>query len=247
MEREEYARLYELERRFWWFRAKRKYVQALLDRAGAGEVGPDTIVVDVGCGTGATLARFGGGAMALGLDDHADALRFARERSATHLTRANATSLPLGSRTVDRLFLLDVAEHVSDDGALFGEVRRVLKPRGVAVIHVPAHPRLWSPHDEAMHHVRRYTRRRLEECLRGAGLETIVLSWTFAAVLVPVAVVRWWKGHGRGGTTSDFDTSSGAGPLLAVWHRMEAAWLRRGDLPFGVSLGAVVTPARDPA
>lgn len=244
MEPEEYARLHALERDHWWFRGKRAAVSALLERAGVGPVRTGERIVDVGCGTGATLDAFGPGAVAVGLDDHAEALGFARVRAGARLARADATALPLAGRSVDRVFLLDVAEHVPDDRAAFAEVRRVLRPSGVAVVHVPAHPALWSPHDAAMHHVRRYTRAGLAAALTAAGLEPVVLTWTFAGILLPAAVVRRWKARSVRDGGADFGVAPGwANRPLALWHRLEAAWLRRAGLPFGLSLGAVARPA----
>lgn len=244
MEREEYARLHALERDYWWFRGKRAAVGALLSRAGLGPPAPGDVVLDVGCGTGLSLATLAAPGRAVGLDDHAEALAFAREAGARRLVRGSATALPFLDGAVDRALLLDVVEHVPDDAAVLAEVRRVLAPGGVAVIHVPAHPRLWSPHDEAMHHARRYTRAGLAGRLRAAGLEPLVLSWTFAGILAPAAAVRWWKARRPGAGSADFDVSPGwADGPLAAWHRLEAAWLARRDLPFGLSLGTVVRRA----
>ena len=246
MEPEEYGRMHRLERDHWWFRGKREAVAALLARAGAGPPRPGDRVVDVGCGTGAVLERFGSGAVAVGIDDHEEALAFARRKSGARLARADARALPFRTGSVDRLFLLDVAEHVSEDERVFAEVRRVLAPGGLAVVHVPAHPRLWSPHDAAMHHVRRYTRRALEDRIEAAGLVPVVLTYTFGGLLVPAAIVRAWKRRAAsvGGERADF----GVAPLwanraLSVWQRAEAAWLSRANLPLGLSLGAVVRPA----
>ena len=158
--------------------------------------------------------------------------------------RSDARRLPFRDASVDRLFLLDVAEHVPEDRLVFSEVRRIVKPAGIAVIHVPAHPRLWSPHDEAMHHVRRYTRPELARKLEESGLATLVLTYTFAAILVPAALVRAVKRRDGAGERADFGVSPGwANGPLAIWQRIEAAWLRRLDLPFGLSLAAVVRPA----
>ena len=244
MEAEEYGRMERLERTHWWFRGKREAVGALLRRAGVPEPRAGDVTVDVGCGTGAVLERFGGRSARVGIDDHWEALRFAGEKSGARLARSDARALPFGDASVDRIFLLDVAEHVPEDRRVFAEVRRVLKPDGVAVIHVPAHPSLWSPHDEAVHHVRRYTRRELEARLREAGLRPVILTYTFAGIFLPAIAVRAWKRARPGAERVDFDVSPGwMNRALHGWQRLEARWLGRWDLPLGLSLGAVVRSA----
>jgi len=237
--------MHRLERDHWWFRGKREAIGALLERAGVGPPVPRERVLDIGCGTGAVLERFGAGAFRLGIDDHEDALRHAREKSGATLLRADASALPVRDASVDRIFLLDVAEHVPEDARVFGEIRRVLAPRGLAVIHVPAHPSMWSPHDEAMHHVRRYTRAALEARLREAGLAPAVLTYTFGGILLPALAVRAWKRRSRDGAAerADFEVAPvWMNRALAGWHRLEAMWLARRDLPLGLSLAAVVRP-----
>jgi SAM-dependent methyltransferase len=239
--------MHRLERDHWWFRGKRAAITALLERVGAAPPGPRDLVVDVGCGTGAILERFAAGAVAVGIDDHEDALRHAREKSGALLARSDARALPLPTASVDRLFLLDVAEHVPEDAAVFSEIRRVLKPTGLAVVHVPAHPRMWSPHDEAMHHVRRYTRTELEARIAEAGLAPVLLTYTFGALLLPAAAVRAWKRRGSARDSAGERADFGVAPrwmnrVLAGWQRVEAAWLARANLPLGVSLAAVLRP-----
>jgi len=236
--------MHRLERDHWWFRGKRAAVAALLERAGVAPPRAGERVVDVGCGTGAVLERFGAGAIAIGIDDHEDALRYARARSGARLARSDARALPFRTGSVDRLFLLDVAEHVPEDARLFSEIRRVLRPSGLAVVHVPAHPWMWSPHDEAMHHVRRYTRRELQSRIREAGLAPAVLTYTFGGLLLPAAAVRAIKRRGAGGERADFGVAPAwMNRALAGWQRLEAAWLARGNLPLGLSLAAVVRAA----
>ncbi|HET6361359.1 MAG TPA: class I SAM-dependent methyltransferase [Gemmatimonadota bacterium] len=247
MEPEEYGRMHRLERDHWWFRGKRAAIAALLQRAGATPPGPRDLVVDVGCGTGAILERFGTGALAVGIDDHDDALRYARGKTGALLARSDARALPLRTASVDRIFLLDVAEHVPEDTAVFAEIRRVLKSNGLAVVHVPAHPRMWSPHDVAMHHVRRYTRAELEARFSEAGLSPVLLTYTFGALLLPAVAVRAWKRRGEHAAEerADFGVAPGwMNRILAGWQATEAAWLARANLPLGVSLAAVLRPER---
>jgi len=230
-----------LERTHWWFHGKRVAVGALLRRARVQDPSAEEVTVDVGCGTGAVLERFGGQSASIGIDDHWEALRHARMKAGPQLMLSDARALPFREASIDRIFLLDVAEHVQEDELVFAEVRRALNPNGLAVIHVPAHPALWSSHDEAVHHVRRYTRRRLKRRLEEAGLQPIVLTYTFAGILLPAVAVRAWKRKLPGHTRVDFDVSPGwMNRILHRWQDLEARWLGWRNLPFGLSLGAVV-------
>jgi hypothetical protein len=98
-----------------------------------------------------------------------------------------------------------------------------------------------------MHHVRRYTRGSLAGRIEGAGLVPVVLTYTFGGLLVPAAIARAWKRRAdrAGGDDADFGVAPDwANRALSAWQRAEAAWLARANLPLGLSLGAVVRPAR---
>ncbi len=45
--------------------------------------------------------------------------------------------LPMGDRTLDAVFCTEVLEHLSAGSTLVGEIARVLKPTGVAIVSVP--------------------------------------------------------------------------------------------------------------
>lgn len=65
-------------------------------------------------------------------------------------------------QTFDIVIMLDVLEHIEDDSAfLLSEVVPRLKPESKVVISVPAHPALFTSHDEFLGHYRRYTKRDL--------------------------------------------------------------------------------------
>ena len=83
-------------------------------------------------------------------------LSFARERPA---------------RRFDLILLLDVVEHVSDDLAFVSSfANHSLAPGGSVLVSVPAWPALFSRHDEALAHFRRYTPRGCHALLASAGL-----------------------------------------------------------------------------
>jgi SAM-dependent methyltransferase len=80
------------------------------------------------------------------------------------------TALPFADASFDAVVLGEVLEHVPEDGKAVAEVKRVLLPRGVLALSVPAHPRLYGPSDRWAGHVRRYGREGLIETVTAAGL-----------------------------------------------------------------------------
>ena len=245
MEPIEYRRMGELEERHWWFRAKRRLVYALLqtwsDPAGG-------TVLDVGCGAGATLRELPRGYRAVGLDASPEALAICREKGLTRLVQGGTTEIPVAGGSADAVLALDVVEHVEDDVAALREIARVLSPRGIAILTVPAHPFLWSSHDEALHHKRRYTRRMLEQRLARAGLAVRVGGYTQASAF-PFAVLwrlgrRWLAGAGVGAGGSDVrEVPQWVSDLAYCLTGWEVSFARLGRLPVGLSLVYVVSPA----
>ena len=70
----------------------------------------------------------------------------------------------------DAALLLDVIEHVDDDAGFVDDVLARLRPGGRVLVSVPAWPALFSAHDRALQHVRRYTPDSCRALLRRAGL-----------------------------------------------------------------------------
>ncbi len=241
--------MFRLEDSYWWFVARRAMVRDLLDRyppAGGHRSGER--VLDVGCGTGATLKTLEEFGEVIGMDRSPEALAFCRQRGHHRLALALGEELPVKDESVQALTALDLLEHIEDDGAAVREFARALAPGGVLLITVPACPFLWSEHDEALNHLRRYRASRLRRLLDGAGLEIVRLSPVIATLLLPIAVLRLLQ-RLRGKKGAEAKTAFIEPPAFIntalIWLlRMEARWLLRFNFPVGVSLVAV---ARKPA
>ncbi len=102
----------------------------------------------------------------------------------------DATRLAVAPATFDAVVALDILEHVQDDAAVLREAYRALRPGGVLVVTVPAYQFLWSDHDEAVGHLRRYTRGPLVRMVRETGFQIAVGEYTMAAILPAAMVVR---------------------------------------------------------
>ncbi|MGW5239108.1 class I SAM-dependent methyltransferase [Monashia sp. NPDC004114] len=193
MEGTEVRKLAELEDTHWWYRERRH----LLAKAIAGMTPGRAI--DIGAaGGGNTRVLREHGWEAVALEYGADGAEVAHTRGLATL-RGDATSLPLADDSLDLVIEFDLLEHLHDDDAAVAEVHRVLKPNGTYLVAVPADPRLWSSHDEAVDHVRRYTREGLLDLLdRGRFEVTDVRSWN--VLLRPVVAM-----HRRTSSGSDLE------------------------------------------
>ena len=140
----------------------------------------------------------------------------------------------------DLIALLDVLEHVPDDLGSLRAIHMRLKPGGVLLLTVPANPWMWSAHDAAHHHFRRYTKKQLEELFLRSGLDIQLLSH-FNSLLFPLVAAARVLGkitRKEFGRRPSSKRSGQCGPQLVFG--MEASLIGRVPLPFGVSLVAVV-------
>jgi SAM-dependent methyltransferase len=79
--------------------------------------------------------------------------------------------------------LCDVIEHVPDDQALLRAVRERLAHEGHLLVTVPAFQALFTGHDRALRHFRRYSLAELESSLATAGFELRGSGYLFASLL----------------------------------------------------------------
>jgi len=229
-----------LEEGHWWFRGKRLLLEALLARAGVST----GRMLDVGCGTGGILRALAARGEVIGIDYAELGLRYCRTKGLRDVLRASALALPFRSGVFDLCVLMDVLEHVDEEALLLSEVRRVLRPGGVAILSVPAFQALWSPHDEVFEHRRRYRRKELVARVRESGLHVDWASYTNFFVFPPALAwrtLRRWTNVASERRTDFFPLPGVINSALVAAYRAEAALIRRLPLPFGVSVACVAT------
>jgi SAM-dependent methyltransferase len=182
-----------------------------------------------------------GGVYGIELDP--EAARVARSRGRGEVRVGRLEELPWEADTFDLITCLDVIEHTPDDRATLRELRRVCKPAGWLLVTVPAYQALWSLHDEANHHYRRYARRSLRQAAVEAGWQVRRMTSFNSLLLAPAAAVRVAQ---RRRPQSEYKPEIRLGRpwlngLLEQPLRIEARWLARGrTLPVGLSLMALL-------
>ena len=79
----------------------------------------------------------------------------------------------------DLITALDVIEHIKGERPALSLMHGLLRDGGILVIHVPARMDLWTRHDEANHHYRRYSDAELVLRVREAGFGVLELVGCF--------------------------------------------------------------------
>lgn len=184
MDATDIRKLAEVEDRHWWFRERRSILARWLRALAAGGRAPGT-ALDIGAAAGGNtrvLRRHGWRPIAL--EYSADGATVAARRGLT-VVRGDATALPAAAGSVDLITAFDVIEHIEDDHRALAEIARTLRPGGTLLVTVPCDMRLWSAHDVASHHFRRYDRAGLRRVVAGAGLAVDEL-WSWNVLLRPV-------------------------------------------------------------
>lgn len=89
-------------------------------------------------------------------------------------------------KTFDYVTALDVIEHIEDEAGALATICRLLKPNGRLLLTVPAYEFLYSLHDAAVGHYRRYDKKSIAISLKNAGFAVTHCEY-FLSFLIPAA------------------------------------------------------------
>ncbi len=90
-------------------------------------------------------------------------------------------------RVYDTVVMVNVLEHMSDDGGALRTLYRGLRPGGTLVLYVPAFEALYSEFDRLVGHYRRYRRDDLAFRVTEAGFEVVEARYVNF-----LGGIAWW-------------------------------------------------------
>lgn len=228
--------MFESEDTYWWFVGRRALAVTLLEQ----HLQEGAKLLDVGCGTGAGLKEFAKRYDTFGVDMSPLALEFSSGRGIPNLFLGDGQKLPVAQESFDGVISLDTIEHIPDDRAAFAEIYRLMKPGATFVVNVPAYRWLWGPHDEALMHQRRYTRRELVSKLHEAGFKVTWCSYQVLTLFPFVVASRLVDRILRRGPSAKLPpVSPGVNRLLTKLQEREGHFSIQIPLPWGSSVAAV--------
>ena len=191
MERDAYRFVEIRHESYWWQRARRDMIADLLRRY---DVGSPCRWLDLGCGPGGNLdlsTRFTSTLVA-GVDISPIAIAQASAKApfASIVCADIDKSLPFADGSFDVVTILNVLYHswIHDERHVLNEVRRVLRPRGLAAITEPAFPILRREMDKIAMTRKRYRLAELKRLCGSSGLQVLLSSY-FTSFGFPVILV----------------------------------------------------------
>lgn len=191
-------------------------------------------VLEVGCGNGnftQLLAQQCSKVVAIDINEEYVNLAKARlEGTGVEIFVADAAQIQ--PQPVDTVVMLDVLEHIEDDGQMLRHLSTCLKPGGKLIVKVPACLWLYSSLDAAIGHCRRYSKRAIASVCEQAHFSP-PLVWFFNAAGIP----GWWLNGRLGRTTASPHQVELFDRVVPLLRMLEA----RVKPPLGLSLFAVAT------
>jgi 2-polyprenyl-3-methyl-5-hydroxy-6-metoxy-1,4-benzoquinol methylase len=240
MKDEEIDRMAEFEENYWWFIGRKKIIGTIIEKHV--KLKQNLRILDAGCGSGNTtleLKKFGN---VYGIDFSFSALRYAKNRGINKVVQSSSYDLPFLSNTFDVITILDVLEHIEDDSRVLKELKRILKQDGIILITVPAFQFLWSDHDTALSHFRRYNHKNLHKIVTQSGLTSTRLTY-FISCLFPILalyrILSTFKKKKLNPKPTLIQLPSIVNNILKQMLYFENKILQAINMPFGLSLFCV--------
>lgn len=200
MDDSEIQALDSVESTHWWYQNRREILSEFL------EVFPKHIkVLDLGSASGSNTSFM----QEMGFEkvtsvEYSEFGCELQRAKGIVVINADACNLPFPSGFFDVIICLDVIEHIENDEIALSEIFRVLGNEGKALISVPEDMRLWSSHDTAVGHYRRYSRELLIHSARNLGFS---VEKTFSSHMTLKPLIRIFR---------KFSTGSNLGPVNPI-------------------------------
>jgi len=234
---------HRVESDHWWFLGRRQIVRALVLQSS-----PDRRcrILEMGCSGGQLIQQLqrDGYRDVAGIDISTDAIALCHG-AGLNAQVMDAQQLDLPDASFDVITASDVLEHLADEQKALQGWQRVLRPGGLLIVFVPAFMFLWTEHDEANRHYRRYRRQRLRGLLEANGFFVERSSYWNVFLFAPIAAIRLLRKllprkRAPSGEGDLFKPPALVNTLLTGLLHAENRLMRLGfNWPFGVSVMAL--------
>jgi len=146
---------------WWWYKAKSNLLSHILKKEGLNK---HNKILEIGPGIGNNLKILSEFGIIDILEIENEFINSLKNYYSNIIDKVYQNIEEINSE-YDLIIMLDVLEHIKESENFMNEVKKIIKKNGKIVIGVPAYQSLWSGHDEALKHYRRYTWKTLKKYL----------------------------------------------------------------------------------
>ena len=189
MDRKNYDAENSLEKYHWWYVTRRSILKNICDNYIKNK--KELSILEIGCGSGGNLSFLSkyGELHAMETDDFA--IKNAKSKKICEVRKGMLPDNIPYAKSFDIICLFDVLEHIQDDKLSLQAIYKYLNSNGKIILTVPAYMFLWSGHDIASHHKRRYTKNQISMLLKSAGFKKCYSSYYFSILFTILGPIRF--------------------------------------------------------
>ena len=174
----------------FWFRAKVDLIEILLQKYIENH-SKKLKILSLGAGTGEELYSLNKFGEVYVTDIEKKALKLIPKDLYKERKICDACNISYPDEFFELVVAFDVFEHIKDDKNAISEVYRVLKKNGFLIFSVPAFQFIYSSHDKAVEHKRRYSKKDLKSLFKEFK-DPYFNYWNFTLFL-PLVISRLIK------------------------------------------------------
>lgn len=173
------------EESHFWFKNRRHKICNIFE----AYVPKSSRILEIGGGTGFIAAKLQKLGFSIEMADiHSNGLRQAKKKGISKLYQFDLFNPPF-QQAFEVICLFDVLEHLSDPIKAIECLKKMLKPKGIIILTVPAHQWLWSRDDVVARHHQRFTKTTLLKLFQQTHLTPLYMRYFFSAIL-PFLLMR---------------------------------------------------------
>lgn len=184
----------QLEDTYWWFKARRHIISSIIKAIKPSLTSTESIL-DIGCGTGATVQFLSEEYSCSGIDTSVEAITRAKKKypDKQFINGFAPDDIIDLIPNINIFLLMDVLEHIKEDKNFLKSLINKANSGSYFIITVPALQSLWSHHDELSHHYRRYELNTFKDLWRDLPVSQELVSYMNTNLYPIVQMVRTLK------------------------------------------------------